>query len=295
MRLARYWVREKGEFEWRRKPGQAGCWGWSEESEEEAREMSRSRTAKLVAWLSDTLAGGDAGMGIEYDYDTRPLREEILQEFEDDDRETIAAVTRNRYGALVLNTDSLVFLDRDIERPPVSLSTVLPRWARRLFKIADPEPEAARELRALESIHAWAETQPGVGIRIYRTAAGFRVLLTNRSIPADTTEAAELLNSADVDPLYAILCEKQESYRARLTPKPWRIGLRRPGRVWPFESARDEQAFQEWLGNYESTRQNFAVCRLVETIGPDETLEQHAPLIELHDRLTGVGLDMKLA
>lgn len=293
MRLARYWVKEKHPVRWGRHDVRQGCWGWSETSEEEARQMSAARSSRLAAWLQALGDGRPEELGLEYDYDSRPLREEILQEFENEQRETTAAVTRNRYGALVLNTSELVFLDHDIRSPLPRLADLLPKWLRRLFGVKDRPPAPDPAEAALDSVRAWCDARPQYAVRVYRTTAGYRLAITNRAIRADSSEAGDLLQ--DGDRLYALLCEKQACYRARLTPKPWRIRLPKPPSLWPHPDAEAEAAFDAWLKRYDNARADRSVCRLIETHGPDETLEELRPLLDLHDRIAGVGTEGELA
>jgi len=61
--------------------------------------------------------------------------------------------------------------------------------------------------------------------RVYRTFAGCRVACTSRPFAwaVDAWQAERLMRFLDADPKYAALCGKQKCYRARLTPKPWRV------------------------------------------------------------------------
>ena len=86
--------------------------GASDVSVEDARPDARRRLDALVA------AGGPGqrgGSDHEY-YPSRRLPEELLEEVHDEDGTLVAAVTRNRYGAAVLNTD--VLLISDVDLPP---------------------------------------------------------------------------------------------------------------------------------------------------------------------------------
>lgn len=88
--------------------------GASDISLEDARRDARRRLDALVA------AGGPEqrdGADHEY-YPSRRLPEELLEEVHSEDGTLIAAVTRNRYGAAVLNTD--VLLISDVDLPPES-------------------------------------------------------------------------------------------------------------------------------------------------------------------------------
>jgi hypothetical protein len=56
----------------------------------------------------------------------------------------------------------------------------------------------------------------------------------------DPTSAITLaaLRELGSDPKYVQLAKAQECFRARLTPKPWRCGVRQSSRVYPREDQR---------------------------------------------------------
>ncbi len=89
------------------------CFGGSNASEEDALADGQTR----LEAVKRRIAGTDKGKrkGLDYEAD---IREEPLQWIGDQD-----VVTRNRYGAEVLNTTSFVFVD--IDEPPFSISARL--------------------------------------------------------------------------------------------------------------------------------------------------------------------------
>src|SRR5437879_3133747 len=113
MKLARYWTKESGAAT--RSDGAAIrviARGWSNESIEAAGQRARETARKLAA----ALASGQIERS-HYLYGERPLPEPILKEFRNGAGAT-ALVTRNSYGALVLNTSKLMFIDIDREDGP---------------------------------------------------------------------------------------------------------------------------------------------------------------------------------
>ncbi|MEL7474589.1 MAG: hypothetical protein AAGK04_14830, partial [Planctomycetota bacterium] len=148
--------------------------------------------------------------------------------------------------------------------------------------------------RSIQPLLAWADEDRRRGARVYQTAAGLRYLLIHPPLdPADDTTAA-LLRSLRSDERYATLCRVQRSFRARLTPKPWRVGVERFN--VRYESYRDaDPAFVQWLERYREASKGHAVCRLERTIGNAHAEELIARLTDLHDAATGVGLDRPLA
>jgi hypothetical protein len=83
--------------------------------------------------------------------------------------EVVGIVTRNSYGSLVLNAARALFVDVDL--PQESLGARLGAW----LGMTRHRPEA-ETLARLKAVLACAG---GSSFRIYRTAAGFRVLATD--------------------------------------------------------------------------------------------------------------------
>ena len=77
-------------------------WGWSCESAADAKELAAERAKRAFDWWVNGSQRREA-----YDYLDQPLREEIVETIGSDDDQT-AVITRNRYGALVLNMHRFV-------------------------------------------------------------------------------------------------------------------------------------------------------------------------------------------
>lgn len=182
-------------------------------------------------------------------------------------------ITRNHYGALVVNSTDTCFAD--VDTAPESLW----EFVKGLFGAGTP-PER-RLLDVMWQIHA---EHPKLSMRLYRTAKGWRVLLAGEGIELDSPLVDTLFRRLHVDPLYRDLCRKQACWRARLTPKPFRLQLPPCPQAECSEDAASVQA--EWVQEYEHACEGRAVCRLVESFGP--RLRDGIP--ELHDELTGVHL-----
>lgn len=182
-------------------------------------------------------------------------------------------ITRNHYGALVVNSTDTCFAD--VDTAPESLW----EFVKGLFGAGSP-PER-RLLDVMRQIHA---EHPKLSMRLYRTAKGWRVLLAGEGIELDSPLVDTLFRRLHVDPLYRDLCRKQACWRARLTPKPFRLQLPPCPQAECSEDAASVQA--EWVQEYERACEGHAVCRLVESFGP--RLRDGIP--ELHDELTGVHL-----
>jgi hypothetical protein len=251
------------------------AWGWARESMEEAHALARERVAAAAARAR-------AGVRLDrYAYGRGPLREEVLDELVVGGA-TVAVVTRNRYGALVLNTDGVLVADLDL--PPRPRRGLLDRLLRRGGD--EPGEEAARaaaEAAVIDRVREWAAQHPDVRVRTYRTRAGFRALVAGRPLPPASTEAAQVLAALGTDRLYVELCRQYRCYRARLTPKPWRIGVGR-SRAWPPETAAAARARERWVRAYDRAREGWAACVLVDEAGSGTLDVVAAAVVALHDR-----------
>ena len=246
-------------------------WGCGPEEDEASRDAS-SRLARVL----ERIRRGDPLPGA-YAYGSRPLREEILQTCEGETPdEPDAIVTRNRYGAMVLNTARLLFLDIDF--PPSGPGAFL----RRLFSPSRPPDDEA----ALSRLRDAAHLNGGVTLRLYRTAAGLRAIAIGRDFDPLGRDAKDLMTAAGTDPAFMNLCVVQKSFRARLTPKPWRCRCPLPPGEHPRTDDEVRQRFADWLGRYESVSSGYATCRYLETVGSARLTGTAKTLVTLHDRVT---------
>jgi hypothetical protein len=140
------------------------------------------------------------------------------------------------------------------------------------------------EERAFAHVRRWLGNLPGARLRIYRTRAGLRLLLLDRLLDPRGPEAAHLLRSLGADPLYRRLCQVQGSFRARLTPKPRRVGMKRIPHEWPEVDPVRQAERDRWLAEYRERCQGYAVCRLVAEVGTGAVLPEAARVRDLHDR-----------
>lgn len=292
MNIPKYWARSaplpRGAG---KAPFIVSCWHWSNESAQAAQRLADERAIELTRKFQ-------AGMPLNhYGYSDRPLREEIVQSLPGPSGEMAAVITRNLYGALVLNTSRAMFIDVDFPQRH--------------------KPDAAEEV-ALKKVHEWSAARSGIGLRVYRTCAGLRCLVTNKTCDPTSPESIELLGSIGSDPLYVRLCKAQACFRARLTPKPWRLSAEEapPQSAWakllrigrsknrPIEKAPpgfpwldpgQEQRFRDWQLRYEMMIQKFSVCRFISHLGTTMVLPEIQQIIALHDQRCGVAANQTLA
>jgi hypothetical protein len=272
LRFPTHWVSDKHEAHDR-----AGelvtryAYGWSSISDDDARRVARERAKRAV----DYAIAGTSQARDEYGYGVDPAREELIDSLEvEDHAEPLAAVTRNRYGALVLNTEQLLFADVDQPKPTGGF------FARLFGKGPDPVDTMREQIRT------WHASRPRHSLRLYQTAAGFRIVFTESPHEPTAPQTVELLKSLGSDPLYVRLCQRQKCFRARLTPKPWRCGIDTPGILFPYASPQHEQRQRAWEDGYIAACTNYATCRLLDTFGNPSVHPTLAPIVDLHDQYT---------
>jgi hypothetical protein len=268
------------------------CGRSSDNSVDDAR---RSALEVAQRALKNWLAGGwrSGQMLGRYGYGSQPMREEVLERFQNEQGETIAAVTQNAYGALVLNSARAMFIDLDFPpyRPGEWFWNVLKRLLRRPVRPPEVEREAAIESR-LEQL---LQRNPGWSVRLYRTFAGMRALVTHAPFDPSAAATRELLESLGADPLYIRLCKAQECFRARISPKPWRCDHTANHIRWPRETEPQQRQFERWQQQYLQNQSDYATCRFVATLGTDHVDPNIQPIIDIHDRTTKCHESMALA
>ena len=282
MKIPKYWAR--GTYtapNARGRPANFSCWHWSDISVEDARGQAVQRAQAMAA----AFLGGQRLN--RYAYGSRPIREEVVDVISKGAAE-LGLITRNAYGALVLNAARAMFVDIDFK--PATAGASLSGALRGLVG-KPPAPEAAY----LPAIEQWVRRSPGLGARVYRTAAGLRCLVTSDTFDPAHPATLDLMQSLGGDPLYITLCRQQESFRARLTPKPWRCGATQPPSRFPWISPGQESAYRQWEAAYGRAAGGFAVCRLVGTYGDARLHPEIEPIVALHDQYCGVAGQLALA
>ncbi len=255
------------------------CYGCSNISLNDALRVANERARIVSQLLRDGKSLGDYNA-----YADRPQREEIIERLESKG-EIVAAITRNSYGALVLNSARVLFGDVDLapEKKPNLFS-----W----FKKKEPLQEPGSDL--VERINDIVSGDARLTIRLYRTCAGFRFVVTSRLFDADGQEGIRFLENLNCDPLYIRLCKSQECYRARLTPKCWRMRLPQSGVRFPYENDTEAQRLAQWVEQYNSISQEFSTCAVVGNFGNADTDSEAEKIIQLHDHFALNG-DFPLA
>lgn len=300
--------------------------GWSDDGQEAAQAHAELRARQA---LDAILSGADLPrreLRSNYGVHGVPIREQIVS------RHGEVVVTRNSYGALCLNTPDVLFADMDFESKPSGC--VLPvaavivlllgagaagiaawgvksglAFALAALVVVNAAALVARRLafarhggaegRALGRVQAFAEANPDWHLRIYRTPAGLRVLAMHRTFSPRDHDAERLFKALHADHLYSVMCKVQNCFRARLTAKPWRIGMDR--HIKPRTAAWSrEQAFLPerlaWIAEYERKAAGFAACRYLMSLGDVARTDATAGRVrDLHDALARADTARPLA
>jgi len=265
MKIYKYWVVEKQKILIDNAEQEVTCYGGSNVSVEEARLRVREKAEKIQRKIA-----GEKHLFDEYEAE---IREELLQTIDDH-----SVITRNRYGAQILNTENLMFLDIDKSKDSGG----------GLFKKKDTRPPKDQ---IFDMVRNLATTKyKNYSFRLYETYQGARVIVLGRDFDPRDQETKKMMEEFNCDPLYTLLCVKQGCYRARLTPKPYRIKVRGYKVKYPREG--DDSEFQRWVSEYESASKSFSVCKFIEQVGASHSTND---VVQLHDDITGVAYPQKLA
>lgn len=250
------------------------AWGASNEGAVHADTKAVERAEKLKQLIS---RGVDALR--EYEYWNGYIREEVLDEITNGDGRILAVLTRNSYGAIVLNTESVLFGDIDVVEPGI------------LSKLLQVFGKAKKDKAFFVSkIEQYQKQNPMYTIKVYETFAGLRVVVTNQVFENYSDSAKAIFFALGADPLYVKLCEAQSCFRARLTPKPWRIKLDRPASRFPRQEQSEINDFAGWVQNYEIASRSVSTVKLVSVFGSDFEHPDVARVLEVHDQYSCTGL-----
>lgn len=301
--------------------------GWSDvgQAEAQANAETRAHDAMRRIQAGEKLSRQDRK--VPYNgADGVPIREEIVAEHGS------SIITRNAYGARCLNTPDVLFVDVDFESQlttravevvaafAVSFAIALAiAWAlgspaagfflaigsllsayslARFVRRRIVELRGGPEQISLDRIRRYSAAHPEAHLRLYRTPAGLRVLAMHRTFDPRGAEVSECFAVLGADPIYARMCLHQNCFRARVSPKPWRIGIGRhirprPG-TWPVK-AQYQAARAEWIEAYERAAQGFASCRYVDSLGPRSDTAATRQVQTLHDDLCRATSELPIA
>lgn len=246
------------------------AWGWSFEDIQEARRDATARASRIFQHFAN-------GSPLQrYPYAANPLREEIVEEINSGNQQ-LGIITRNRYGALILNSASVLFADIDFPENAGKGGLL-----KKFFKAKEGSDDPVTA--TTERVKMWASANPKVSFRLYRTYAGLRLIATNKLYEAGSSETDAILAALGSDPLYQRLTRNQASFRARLTPKPWRCQMKNPPNEFPWEDSMAEQRYRQWQQQYTNKITGYSTCTLIEEMGNSPRIDEIEEIIRIHDR-----------
>jgi len=184
-------------------------------------------------------------------------------------------ITLNRYDCEVLNCDRMMIVDVDIGSPHPD----------EIQDCAKSAQTVRTQRQAIAAVKSLTKQFPSLGFRVYRTRNGLRHICTAQPFDPLDPVTHQLMRKLYVDPLYARLCKFQSTFRARLTPKPWRID----------EEDTERFVYDRLTGLVFPESSNYAVCHLIAIIGNPKISCEFEPLIRVHDtycRVSHLGLEL---
>lgn len=316
---ARYWADAQREVkvEGKRRLALLRRAGWSDLSQEDAEAHAARRLDDAELRLLSQEPVRRLERRVAYNgADGVPIREEVVETVGD------AVITRNVYGALCLNVADVLFADVDVAEAPSETGSIkvvvggvlVTSFCAGLggaflamlvgvvaFFVALSHSRRQQRLRDVvrrnrEALEGWLAAHPDWRVRVYQTPAGQRLAATHRRFSSTDPEVAAFFAAVHTDPVYVQMCTYQRCFRARVSAKPWRIGLRRLGSpLWPVTDPRRLAERTGWVDAYTVAAGAFAACRLVEELGTGVADAGVAELIATHDRLSGALGELPLA
>ncbi|HEX7261269.1 MAG TPA: hypothetical protein VF258_05595 [Luteolibacter sp.] len=324
MIIPQYWAEGRKQHRQQGKQVTVRRFGWSDIGQQDAQTNADQRAEEALQRLLSGEKLARREPKIPYNgADGVPIREEIL------DRRGETIITRNSYGASCLNTPNVFFADVDFDKrslhysisvlsglililgvfvatyhhatlPGVGfilLGMFFPRIGRRI-QDSVTKLKGGEQKIAVDRIKTFIASNPMWNLRIYRTPAGLRVLATHQLFDPEDPSVASCFKALGTDPIYMQMCLRQICFRARVSPKPWRIGIGdhmrpRPG-TWPINEER-LPIRNAWLARYQTAAVAFASCKFIESLGSGVNHPDVLPIVEWHDELSRATTDLPIA
>lgn len=184
-------------------------------------------------------------------------------------------ITQNRYGAFVLNSANLLMIDVDQYMLSYKIGILKSLW----YKYKNGWNVDIQHCFLKEK--ASLLVNQGLFVKVYKTYAGYRVIVIGKEFNPRSKEVQSLMKSFYADSLYKKMCYQQNCFRSRLSPKPERIDLNRVYVKYPYTSEKQKNKREQWTNIYKEKSENYAICRLLFTEGHSI----YNPVVDYHDEL----------
>lgn len=312
MHIPKYWFRAESSLPQTRT--NITRWGWSDQSEEEAKKHAMHRLDEAIFSHSQKTESKKQSYTI-----AKPIREQIITDMGN------AIITQNRYGAYCLNTNELAIADVDFDMHPSKryftasgtilalvaffLLLLVPFWSAyfSLFLLLvgllllpklpiwlwkwTLKQEGGIESYCLRRLDEFLKQHPEWIVDVYRTPHGLRYIVLHRPMTTEHPDIQRWFKWVKADRLYARLCHTQKVFRARLSPKPWRIHMASiPHPRWPALTEHELDERNQWNEQYKKSIQGYSACRYLGRHGPflqDSIVHPLcATLKQIHDQHT---------
>ena len=246
------------------------CYGGSNFSDQDA----LANAHKKIQAIKDVISGKTNFLDYEID-----IREELVYKLNEQN-----IITRNRYGALVLNTTDILFIDID------SPKNTFIRFIKWIFNSTDHLTPKALMLEDIQQ-EIYRNKYRNYAFRVYETFKGYRIAVSGAHFDPTSKLSHQILSDFNSDYLYKLLCKKQECYRARLTPKPLRINYKDLKSNFPHQSQFELERLQNWVKIYDEKSEKYASCKFIFELRKF----QDQSIIGLHDKITNALINKPLA
>lgn len=150
------------------------------------------------------------------------------------------------------------------------------------------------EVRA--NIREFINNLPGSRFALYKTPAGLRLLALHRTYDPVSEEVQTMFRALGTDPAYAQMCALQACFRARVSPKPWRMGMpRSPNRrVWPIPEKMLRKC-KAWISEYETRSMVYASCQWLGELGSGKVHDRCKQVQRIHDEMSQAHANLPIA
>ena len=264
MKYFRYWVKEPFDIQVGNVVERINILAGSNKSKEDAHDQAVQRSRFIEQRISKREN--------KKEYDA-PIREHVAEIL--DDRNIITVC---RYGAKILNTTQYTILDLD-------------DYAFNFFDLFKAIRKLPKKERIVQKFLQRIEEFPELGrdFRIYETSKGVRVI-GKKYIDPNGANYELMMRKLAVDWLYIVLSQKQNCYRARISPKPYRTRIETIKVRSPLDC--ETEQYREWAEIYERASENYQVVKHVLSLGKDFSAD---PVIRMHDSVCKAFDDKTLA